>query len=168
MESIVQQQNLYFFFSYNFQRYFPQPLTQGTTSNLANVTPFCPKHKTTKQHTAESKCSQAARESTPGAPTHRDWQVGQDGPAAPYWLRRRFFLLLLEKPSRFLLRGCEVRIAPRATGFSPGALGSSPCKGLFSTGTGPPSRARFPDSAAGGWLRPAGLGVRECDALSVP
>ena len=52
-----------FFFSYNFQRYFPQPLTQGTTSNLANMTPFCPKHRTIKQHTAESKCSQAARES---------------------------------------------------------------------------------------------------------
>ena len=103
-----------------------------------------------------------------GAPTHRDWQVGQDGLAAPYWLRRRFFLLLLEKPSRFLLRGCEVRITPRATGFSPGAPGSSPRKGLFSTGTGPPTRACFPDSAAGGWPRPIGLGARECDALWVP
>ena len=90
--------------------------------------------------------------------------MGQDGLAAPYWLRRGFFLLLLEKPSRFLLRGWEVRITPRA----PGAPGSSPLKGLFSTRTGPPTRARFPDLAAGGWLRPVALGARECDALWVP
>lgn len=52
----------------------------------------------------------------------KNWQEGWEGPSAPYWLRRRFFLLPVPKLSRLRFRGCE----DRAGGFSPEDASSAP------------------------------------------